>query len=175
MSIFTQDATVSQIILTIGTMANMVAADSRVHLRYLKVSYESKITWQENTDHLRCNPNFQKKPRYDCVMINTTKGIIFAQLIFIFTTKIDDTEYPWAFIQPYDAPIGVLTDKKKKLELLRVRAQPRGSAEFVDARSIIRGVPLVPTFERDGDYFVFDVLDADLFMRVREMWSEKQL
>ena len=143
--------------------------------RYLKVTYESKITWQAATDHLRCNPNFQKKPRYDCVIINTTTGIIFAKLIFIFTTKIDDTRHPWAFIQPYDLPIGRLTDKEKELELFRVRAQPRGSAEFVDARSIIRGVLLVPTFEKEDDYFIFDVLDADLFLRMKELWKEKQV
>ena len=82
-------------------------------------------------------------------------------------------EHPWAFIQPYDSPIGRLTDKEKELELLRVRAQPRGSAEFVDARSIIRGVLLVPTFEKDDDYFVFDVLDADLFLHVKELWKER--
>ena len=88
---------------------------------------------------------------------------------------IGDTKYPWAFIQPYDSPIRELTDKEKALELLRVRAQPRGSAEFVDARSIIRGVLLVPTFEKEGDYFVFDVLDADLFLRVRELLKERQI
>ena len=104
-------------------------------------------------------------------MINTTEGILFARLIIIFTTKIEDNEYPWALIQSYDPPTGRLTDKEKKLELFRVCGQPRGSAEFVDARSIIRGVLLVPTFEQDDDFFVFDVLDADLFMRMREMWK----
>jgi hypothetical protein len=143
--------------------------------RYLKVTYESKVTWQTTTDHLRCNPKFQNKPRYDCVIINTTIGIIFARLIFIFTTEIDNTKYPWAFIQPYDSPIGRLTDKEKELELFRVRAQPRGSPEFVDARSIIRGVLLVPTFEKEGDFFVFDVLDADLFLRMKELWKERQI
>ena len=100
---------------------------------------------------------------------------MFAQLIFVFVTKIDDIDYPWAFIQPYDSPIGPLTNKEKDLKLLRVRAQPRASAEFVDARSIIRGILLIPTFEKDGDYFVFDVLDDDLFMRVQEIWKEKGL
>ena len=83
-------------------------------------------------------------------------------------------EHPWAFIQPYDSPIGALTTKEKEMELHRVRAQPRGSAEFVDARSIIRGVLLIPTFEKDGNYFVFDVLDADLFLRIKELWKERQ-
>ena len=54
-----------------------------------------------------------------------------------------------------------------------MRAQPRGSAEFVDARSIIRGVLLFPTFEKEGDYFVFDVLDADFFLRMKELWKER--
>ena len=53
-------------------------------------------------------------------------------------------------------------------------AQLHGSAEFVDAHSIIRGVLLVPTFEKDDDYFVFDVLDADLFLHVKELWKERQ-
>jgi hypothetical protein len=95
-------------------------------------------------------------------------------LIFVFVTKIDDTKHPWAFIQPYDSPIRGLTDKEKDLELYRVRAQSRGSAEFVDARSIIRGVLLVPTFEKEDDYFVFDVLDTDIFLRMKELWKERQ-
>ena len=102
-------------------------------------------------------------------------GIIFARLIFIFTTEIEDMKYPWAFIQPYDSPIGGLKDKEKDLELFRVRARPRGSAEFVDAHSIIRGALLVPTFEKEGDYFVFDVLDADFFLRMKELWKERQI
>jgi hypothetical protein len=101
------------------------------------VSYESRITWQIETDQLRCNPCFQKKPRYDCVIISTTEGVMFAKLIFVFVTKIESTEYPWAFIHPYDSPVGSLTSKEKDLELFRVRAQPRGAAEFVDACSII--------------------------------------
>jgi hypothetical protein len=72
-------------------------------------------------------------------------------------------------------PIGRLTAKEKKLELFRVRGKPRRSAEFVDARSIIRGVLLVPTFGQDTDYYVFDVLDADIFMRVRELWKDREL
>jgi hypothetical protein len=44
----------------------------------------------------------------------------------------------------------------------------------VDARSIIRGVLLVPTFEKEGDYFVFDVLDADFFLRTKELWKKRQ-
>ena len=43
-------------------------------------------------------------------------------------------KYPWEFIQPYDSPIGGLKDKEKDLELFRVCARPRGSAEFVDAQ-----------------------------------------
>ena len=141
--------------------------------RYIKVFYESRITWQMDTDHLRCNPSFHKKPRYDCVIINTTEGIMFARLIFVFITEIKATEYPWAYIQPYDSPIGSLTSKEIDLELFRICAQPRGTPEFIDARSIIRGVVLVPTFEKDGDYFVFDVLDADMFIRIQELWSIK--
>lgn len=60
-----------------------------------------------------------------------------------------------------------------KLKLFRVRAKPRGFAEFVDARSIIRGVVLFPTFEQHTDYFIFDVLDEDIFMRVWELWKDR--
>ena len=55
-----------------------------------------------------------------------------------------------------------------------MHAQLYGSAEFVDACSIIQGVLLVPTFKKDDDYFVFDVPDADLFLHVKELWKKRQ-
>ena len=36
-------------------------------------------------------------------------------------------------------------------------------------RSIIRGAVLVPAFDKEGEYLVMDVLDADMFVRVRKM------
>jgi hypothetical protein len=59
---------------------------------------------------------------------------MFARLIFFFVTEIKATQYPWAYIQPCDSPIGSLTSKEIDLELFCICAQPCGTAKFVDAR-----------------------------------------
>ena len=96
-------------------------------------------------------------------------GPIFAILICIVNYKIDGKSYPTALIQPCDAPTGRLRRKDIDLGFTRVRSRPRDRSEFVSVRSIIRGAVLVPAFDKDGEYLVMDVLDADMFVRVRKM------
>lgn len=96
-------------------------------------------------------------------------GNIFARLILLFTITINATVYPIAFIHPYDAPLGTRPRKDKDLNFLRVRSKPRSAAEFISARSIIRGAPLTPVFDKDGDFFVMDSIDPDLFLRVSKL------
>lgn len=99
-------------------------------------------------------------------MIDTaTDGIIFAHLILLFTISINNATYPIALIHPYDTPIrNRLTRKDKDLEFFRVRAKPRSLAEFISLRSIIRGAPLAPVFDKEGDFVVMDSADPDLFL-----------
>jgi hypothetical protein len=142
--------------------------------RYLKVSFTSKITWQLETNILRCNPKFNNKPRYDHILVANPNGsVLFAQLIFMFTTSNDNRTDPWVLIHPYDTEVGRPTPLERDFQLFRIHAKARGSSRFISANSIIRGVVVVPTYTKDSEYFVFDLLDGDLFMRVRDLWKER--
>ena len=141
--------------------------------RYLKVSFTSKVTWENEINHLRCNPKFNNKPRYDYILVSMPNGVIFAQLIFIFTTTTNDQIDPWVLIQPLDAEVPPPSTQEKDFQLFRIRAKPRSSSSFISAKSIIRGVVVIPTNVEEGDFYVFDLLDDDIFTRVRDLWRER--
>jgi hypothetical protein len=139
------------------------------------VSFTSKVTWQIEINHLRCNPNFNNKPRYDYVLVSTPNGVIFAQLLFIFTTATQDRIDAWALIRPLDAQVPQPSSREQYYQFLRIRARARTSSRFISAKSIIRGVVVIPTHIMEGDYYVFDLLDDDIFLRVRTLLKERAL
>ena len=107
--------------------------------------------------------------------MDTVGRDIFAQLLLVFTCFVNKTPYPLALIQPLDAPIHVQRRKDKDLGFIRVRAKPQQSSEFISVRSIIRGALLVEEFDQkgSGEFLVVDVVDGDMFLRLREkyQWS----
>jgi len=138
---------------------------------FLKVQFESTVTWQLLSDYLRCTPQFHGVPRYDCVIIRTVDRVIFGRLLFIFTIVEGSTTYPLALIHPYDAASGPQRRKDRDLGLIRVRARPRASAEFISVHSIIRGAYLVQDGADVNDFFVVDVVDTDMFLRIKKIRS----
>src|ERR1700722_9360787 len=104
----------------------------------------SKVTWQIEINHLRCNPNFNNKPRYDYVLVSTPNSVIFAQLLFIFTTATKDRIDPWILIQPLDAQAPQPSTRERDFQLFRIRARARTSSCFILAKSIIHGVVVIP-------------------------------
>ncbi|KAK7692929.1 hypothetical protein QCA50_004569 [Cerrena zonata] len=142
--------------------------DKITRCKFLKVNYESMVSWEICTDLLRCNPNFQEKPRYDYIMVDTGQGHIYAQLLYMFKCTVGDNSYPLALIHPYDAGIpGPRRRKDKDLELRRIRPKPQIESEFISLHSVIRGALVVSDFETNTDYFVVDTLDTDMFLRLR--------
>ncbi|KAG1726420.1 uncharacterized protein EDB91DRAFT_1239645 [Suillus paluster] len=140
------------------------------NIRFLKVNYESLVDFRQTTDYLRCSPSFHNLPRYDCVIVNTTAGVFFARLLFLFTCVIHDTFYPIALVHPNDAITGRRLQKDKHLKFWRVRSQPRETAsEFILAESIIRGVALAPDLTTAGDFLVMDTVDSDIFLHMKQM------
>ena len=87
---------------------------------------------------------------------------------------LDGKSYPTALIQPCDAKFGQFYSKDKDLGLIRVQAKSRLSSEFIPIKSIIRGAVLVPDFDKEDDYIVMDVLDADMFLRAKKILSMYQ-
>ncbi|KAJ7851776.1 hypothetical protein B0H14DRAFT_2355075, partial [Mycena olivaceomarginata] len=121
---------------------------------YLTIFYWSLDDWSDEKDLLRCNPKFHRHARYDGAIVLTPTGHIFVQLIYIFKVSANDKTYPFAL-------------------LFRVRA--RQASEFIPVRSIVRGAVLVPDSdpERKGDFFVMDVPEGDMFLRLRDMFQDR--
>jgi hypothetical protein len=72
-----------------------------------------------------------------------------------------------ALVLPMDAPIGMHRTVDRDLRFTRLRARPSASSEFITLHAVIRGALLVPDFERDGDFFLVDLVDPDMFLRAR--------
>ena len=130
---------------------------------YLKVSFTSEVTWQIEINHLCCNPNFNNKPHYNYVLVSTPNGVIVAQLLFIFTTATNDRIDPWVLVQPLDAQVPQPSTREKNCQLFQICAKPCTSSCFILAKSIIHGVIIIPTYIKEGDFYIFDLLDDDIF------------
>ncbi|KAG2033410.1 hypothetical protein BDR03DRAFT_872154, partial [Suillus americanus] len=157
---------------------HMTHPEKITEFRFLKVNYESLVDFCQTTvsyfsfttDYLHCSPSFHNLPRYDCVIVNTTTGVFFARLLFLFTCVINNTPYYITLVWPYDAPVRRRLQKDKHLKFWRVRQQPRETAsEFILAESIIRGVALTPDPTTVGDFLVMDTIDGDIFLCMKQM------
>ncbi|OSD08233.1 hypothetical protein PYCCODRAFT_1357246 [Trametes coccinea BRFM310] len=143
------------------------SADSRITPYFLiNVNYESLADWRMTTDMVRCNPIFFGHPRYDCVLVQAATQF-FARLIITFTCKVGDSLQPLALIQPFDRLAGPPSRTDLDLGFLRVRERPRRRSEFISLHSLLRGALLVPDFGKDRDYLVHDLVDSDMFLRMR--------
>ncbi|EGO19929.1 hypothetical protein SERLADRAFT_373989 [Serpula lacrymans var. lacrymans S7.9] len=154
-----------------GRHIKLSTADKITEYRFLKVNYESFVDWRQYTDYLRCSPKFYNHPRYDCVLLQTTNGAIFARLVFVFTCSIDNATYLLALVQPYDAPTGQRRCKDKDLQLWRLHSKLRSATEIVPVQSIIRGAALAQDYDNPGDFFVIDTIDTDWFLRIKKIWN----
>ena len=91
----------------------------------------------------------------------------------MFTTPSEAKTDAWVLIQPLDAQVPQPSSQERDFQLFRIRAKARTSSRFISAQSIIRGVVVIPTYITEGDYYVFDLLDDDIFFRVRTLWKER--
>ncbi|KAF8258959.1 hypothetical protein EI94DRAFT_1814242 [Lactarius quietus] len=107
-------------------------SDNIIEYRSMKIVYESKVDQKQYINILHCSPNFHGDLRHDGIIVQTTKGFIFAQLILMFTVSIANTSYPICLVQPFDAPTGPQRVKNRDLGLRCVRAR-RNVTEFVFA------------------------------------------
>ena len=74
-----------------------------------------------------------------------------------------------ALVRAYDKKPGPKSRKDKDLQFFCLRQWPETQAEFIFARSIIRGVVIFPAYDNEQEFLVFDILDPDMFLRVKEI------
>lgn len=129
-------------------------------------------------DYLRCNPKFYGYPRYDSVIVNSDPDPYFARLICLFTCMFNGQSYPLALIQPFTSVYTHRNRKQKDIdfELLRLRKNFRKDFQIVSIYTFIRGAVIIESGEtpdppgpafKSRDYFLFDLLDPDMFLRGR--------
>jgi hypothetical protein len=97
---------------------------------------------------------------------------MFAQLVLVFVISVDGKDYPIALVQVYERPQPVsasLHKKDKDLGFLRLQQRKEHEMEFVWAQSIIRGAVIVPAYDDRNHSIVFDILDADMTLRVMDL------
>ena len=83
---------------------------------------------------------------------------------------VDGKKYSMALIHPYDAPVGTINQRRDRdLHFLKVGAKPHGASEFISVESIIRGALLIKDYGHEGHFLVVDLVDPDMWFRVREM------
>ncbi|KAH9007984.1 hypothetical protein EDB83DRAFT_2509248 [Lactarius deliciosus] len=150
---------------------NFGPTDHITEYRSIKVVYESKVDQKQYIDLLYCSPMFHGGERRDCVIVHAVAGPFFARLLLIFTVSIADDSYSVCLVQPLDAPVVPRRIKDRELGLHRVRAH-LNKTEFIFARTIIRGAPLIGDFDKAGDFYVMDVVDhtGDLFLWCNEIF-----
>lgn len=132
------------------------------------------MTWEIETDLLRCSPEFYGAPRYDTVLYQSSPGkFFFARLIFIFiyhNPRHNLPRFPVALIQPFDYVPPTIVDKE--LSLCHLRLRPRSQSTFIPLRSILRGALVYndPRTGKERDYLVVDTVDGDMFLRCKKLF-----
>lgn len=130
------------------------------------VRYASEVDWRLNEDILHRKDNFHGARRHDCIILQGPDGLLFARLLMVFTCVALGTVHPMALITVYD-PVTRVNWKDRALGFRRVREPPTTRrSEFIFLSSVIRGAYLVSTHEREGEFYVNDLIDADMFLRL---------
>ncbi|KAJ7798068.1 hypothetical protein B0H14DRAFT_2389063, partial [Mycena olivaceomarginata] len=122
-----------------GKRVVLVAGEEIIPYQFLKVSFK----------FLRCNPSFHNLAQYNAALVKTTQA------------------HPFALVQALDVGIHQRYTKDQLLSLYCVRQCEREKCEFISVHSIICGALLVPNFEIKGDHLVVDIVDADMYFRVK--------
>ncbi|KAG6905321.1 hypothetical protein DXG01_003456 [Tephrocybe rancida] len=145
--------------------------------KLLDVTYESLVDWRAHTDTVRANPMFHHAERFDSVIIDNQPRNFFAQLLYIFTVKLDTDLHsgnqavyiPLALVRPFAEDNRRPSQRDKDLRLLRLHPAPDNKPRVIPARSIIRGAFIVPEGEQRKSSLIVDVIDSDMFLRMQEI------
>ena len=128
------------------------------------------VNWQNTEDLLRCNESFFHQPRYDHILFMDRGGFFFAKLLSLFQFQAGTQSHSLALVQVYSRPPGNIRRKDRELGLYRVQVRSNRYA-IIALDSIGRGALLVEDANIQGDYFVVDTVDGDMFLRMPTLSS----
>ena len=130
------------------------------------------ISWREESDLLRCSPSFFDAPRYDSIIFHDFGDTLtFAKLVFAIVCDLPHSrdKIPMLLVQPMQQVQRRPMDRE--LGLYPLKAKPRAQCRFIPLQSLIRGAVLYEDTMRAGHYFAVDVIDSDMFARVRSCFQ----
>ena len=136
------------------------------------MTYHSLVDWTPSTDYLCCNPKFHGCPRYDFVIADLGQELVFAELVFIFTCKFDEQTHRLALVQPLKkSSRASVKEADKAASIHRWQARDRKYCEVIPLDCIVRGAVLVKDPKYKGDYLVINMLDGDMYLRLKQRSS----
>ena len=146
----------------------------------LRVGYESKVTWREETELLRCSPKFHGAPRHDSAILAYRDRAVFCQLIYTFTYTFQGVTCGLALVQPFDAPLSLGHSRQQVdygLGLCRVKSRSRKDSIVVPIRSLVRGALTIAEHSslHSNERLVVDALDGDMFLRCIDIFPNRDL
>ncbi|KAI0683945.1 hypothetical protein BC835DRAFT_1241405, partial [Cytidiella melzeri] len=147
---------------------NLSLSDTYViECEFLKVDYESTVSWRTATDRLYSKPSRPGcNERCDCVMIQMSETeVTFGRLVQLFVYFHEGNRYALALVHPFTGNTAAW-DGDAELGLCRIRMQPCRNSLVIPVRSIIRGVLVVADDENANKYTIVDALDQDIFLRL---------
>ncbi|KNZ75005.1 hypothetical protein J132_05340 [Termitomyces sp. J132] len=141
----------------------------------LKVQYTCISDWQLKMDYIWCNPKFFGHPHYDCMLVNAQDEPYIACHVQLFSCTVGSQVYSLALIEPFSLDFWNPNWQQKdaNLGLLCFQENKHKDSEFISIHAIICGVVMVPDMSHGSvnqDFFLFDILDVDLFL-----WAHNNL
>ena len=147
--------------------------------RYIKVQFESKVTWRVSVDHLRCSPSFFGSPRYDHAIMqwrgvdgSLTQSV--CQLIRVFACEIEGRKYGLGLVQPFDRPTPPRAEDRE-LGLCRIGLRDRKRSVVIPIRAIIRGTVVANDARYEGEYTTPDTIDGDMYLRLMSLFPDRDM
>ncbi len=138
----------------------------------LKASFSVCSQLETDTNILRANPDFHRKPRYDYALVKVQGDqCIFVQILYMLRIKYNNEEYHMALVLPFDVPRAAINRRRdNEMRFTRVHPRARSASLFIDTNSIIRGALLAKDgLSNEGDYLVVNFIDQDMWMRLQTL------
>ncbi|KAG9082381.1 hypothetical protein FRC07_014226 [Ceratobasidium sp. 392] len=130
--------------------------------KVLRIAYVSLLDSRDGLDVARVNESWRGKgPRKDFVLFNGKHGLSVAQLLAVFTFKMQGKTHPIAYIRPFR-----VLSRNKTTGYMEVKDEHVRNFIFVD--SIIRSCVLLSPQVRTDVHVLHDMEGADMYLRLMD-------
>lgn len=127
----------------------------------VQLCYRSLSTQMLTWEYARCADKFYNKRRYDCVLVNAPTEQFFARIQGLYSCLAFNKTWLLACVTRLKR---IDNQRSQVIGFPHVREERSGI--WIDVSWITRFVYEQPTFDRDDEFFINDVVDSDMFLRL---------